>query len=495
MIVKFQKFVLVWAVSIALAAVLQASEPVAVFRGDYPDPSIVRVGEDYYLTHNSSHCVPGLFVYHSTDLVNWKLLGPAITEYMGDVYAPEITHCNGKFYIYFPALGSNYVVWAEKPEGPWSKPIDLKVGHIDPGHVVTPEGKRFLYLSGIHVVPLSDDGLSCLEKETHIFTGWPVPDDWEIECHCLESPKVFFKDGYYHMITAQGGTTGPPTGHMITHARSKNPMGPWENSPCNPITRAVTRRATWGMRGHGTVFDDKGGNWWVYYHAYEKDFFNLGRQNLLEPLKWTEDGWLRVDEDPKRLESLAERKKPEPFRDDFNGKSLGMQWVFWRRTTEPAMEFTGDGLAWTANGSKIEETNPLLMKATDHSYEISVDVEIDEDCEAGLLLFFNADTYVGLKMNRDGYRTGLRPVLPNGDWARSNLRRSVLKICNNENSVEFFVSEDGGKNFKKIGVGLDVSGFHANTFGGYSSLKPGLFSIGQGKATFRDFRYVPLDEK
>lgn len=473
---------------------LNASEPVPVFRGDYPDPSIVRVGDDYYMTHNSSHSVPGLFVYHSTDMINWKLLGPAITEYMGDVFAPEIVHCKGKFYIYFPALGSNYVVWAEKPEGPWSKPINLEVGHIDPGHLITPDGKRYLYLSGIHVVPLSEDGLSTTEKPKHIFTGWPVPDEWQIECHCLESPKVFFKDGYYHMITAQGGTAGPPTGHMITHARSKNPFGPWENSPHNPITRAKSRKETWGMRGHGTVFDDKNGDWWVLYHAYEKDYFNLGRQNLLEPLEWTKDNWLRVSEDPERMKSLPERKKTPPFEDRFDGNSPAMQWVFWQRTLEPGMEFTGDAMIWNANGSRIEETNPLLIRAQDHSYEVMVDVEIEDGCEAGLVLFYNPMNYVGIKLADDGYHTGLRNVIPNNIIPRTDLRRAILKIRNDENSVEFFTSEDGGKTFQKIGTGLDVSGFHTNTFGGYSSMKPGLFCIGKGKASFRNFRYVPIPE-
>lgn len=468
-----------------------AGEPMPVFRGDYPDPSLVRVGEDFYLTHNSSHSVPGLFVYHSTDLVNWTLLGPALSQYMGDVYAPEIVHHKGRFYIYFPALGSNYVVWADKPEGPWSKPIDLEVGHIDPGHVVDAEGKRYLFLSGINVVALADDGLSTVGEVKNVYNGWPVPDDWQIECHCLESPKLFFKDGYFHMITAQGGTTGPPTGHMAIHARAKNPMGPWENSPYNPLTRATTRKARWGMRGHGTAFDDKDGNWWLYYHAYEKDFFTLGRQNLLEPLEWTEDGWLRVSDDPARLASLPSLKENKPFEDDFRGESLAMNWVFWRRTVDPAMEFTGDALAWTADGKRIEETNPMLIRARDHSYEITADIEIEEGCEAGLLLYYNPDNYVGLKLSSKGYHTGLRAVIPNSMIPRPDLRRAVLKIRNDENSVEFFVSEDEGKTFRKIGVGLDVSGFHANTFGGYSSMKPGIFCIGEGKATIRNFRYEP----
>ena len=472
-----------------------AVEPIPIFRGDYPDPTIVRVGEDYYLTHTSGYNLPGLFVYHSTNLIDWTLLGPAIEKSDIDllIYAPDIVFHNNKFFIYFPAAGTNFVVWADKPEGPWSKPIDLKVPHIDPGHLVATDGKRYLYLSGGNVIELSPDGLSTVGKLKHVYDGWQIPADWQIECHCLESPKLFSRDGYYHMISAQGGTTGPPTGHMIVHARSKNPMGPWENSPHNPIIRATSRKENWGMRGHGTVFDDPNGNWWVIYHAYEKDFKTLGRQNCLEPLKWTEDGWLRVDEEPKRLQSLAKPQKRIPLEENFTGESLPMPWFFWHRTiVDPYMEFTRDGLVWKAQGQRIEETNPLLMKAADHSYEIQVDVEIDGQSEAGLLLFYDPKNYIGIKLTEHGYETGLRGELPRGRTTRSGVSRSILKIRNDENSVEFFISEDNGKTFTKIGTGLDVCGFHANTFGGYSSLKPGLSCTGEGRATFRNFRYTPL---
>ena len=234
----------------------------------------------------------------------------------------------------------------------------------------------------------------------------------------------------------------------------------------------------------------------MIYHAYEKDFKTLGRQNILEPLKWTEEGWLCVDDDPKRLQSFAEPQKRQPFVENFTGESLPIPWFFWHRTTvEPGMKFTKDGLVWKALGQRIEETNPLLMKASDHSYEIQVDVEIEGQAEAGLLLFYDSKNYVGIKLTERGYETGLREGLPRGRTLRSGVSRSIVKIRNDENSVEFFFSEDNGQTFAKIGTGLDVCGFHANTFGGYSSLKPGIISLGEGSATFRNFRYTPLTKK
>ena len=105
----------------------------------------------------------------------------------------------------------------------------LEVGEIDPGHVVGPDGKRYLHYSGGKVVGLADDGLSVTGELKKVYDGWPIPESWRIECFCLESPKLFFKGDYYHLISAQGGTAGPSTSHMVVQARSRTPVGPWEN--------------------------------------------------------------------------------------------------------------------------------------------------------------------------------------------------------------------------------------------------------------------------
>ncbi|MDR0327858.1 MAG: family 43 glycosylhydrolase [Planctomycetaceae bacterium] len=479
--------------AVALSSAFAEETIIPVFRGDHPDPTIVRVGETYYVTHNSGQNVPGLFVYQSTDLANWKLLGPATTEFAGDIYAPDIIYDGKKFLIYYPAHGSNFVVWSEKPEGPWSKPIDLKVPHIDPGHLTALDGKRYLYLSGGNVVELAPDGLSTIGEVRNVYQGWAVPDDWQIECHCLESPKLFYKDGYYHMISAQGGTSGPPTGHMVVHARSKNPLGPWENSPYNPIIRATSKKDHWWIRGHGTAFDTPNGDWWILYHAYENGFQTLGRQNVMEPVEWTADGWLRATKDRSKHTVIPQPSAPNTFTENFGSETLSRRWMFfWRDPVQ--MKFSNNSMQWQAQGKTVEETNPMLIKATDHSYEIQVDVEIADNAEAGLLLFYDPRNYVGMKLTRNGYQTGLRSGLPQGLTQRNNLSRSILKIRNDENVVEFFISEDGGKTFQKIGTSLEVGGFHANTFGGLSSLKPGLCCIGEGSATFRNFRYVPMQK-
>src|SRR2546430_5160656 len=130
-----------------------------VLSGDRPDPSVLKLGKDYYMVHSSFESIPGLLIWHSQDLVNWEPIGPALNRYVGNVWAPDLVHHEGKFYIYFPALTANHltnmVVAARDIHGPWSDPVDLNIGNIDPGHAVSPDGKRFLFFSGGFTAPPS----------------------------------------------------------------------------------------------------------------------------------------------------------------------------------------------------------------------------------------------------------------------------------------------------------------------------------------------------
>ena len=159
---------------------------VRILEGDNSDPSIVRYGKSYYLVHSSFVYTPGLVVYKSDDLVNWTPCSTALTTFTGDIWAPDIVVHNNRFYIYFPTLNgkgrkTNMVTWADSPEGPWSTPIDLKIGGIDPEHVVSEDGKRYLLLSSGALYPLSDDGCSITGEPVRIYKEWEIPEEWDIE--------------------------------------------------------------------------------------------------------------------------------------------------------------------------------------------------------------------------------------------------------------------------------------------------------------------------
>jgi beta-xylosidase len=218
-----------------------------LFAGDYSDPTILRVGQDFYMTHTSYSYAPGLIVWHSRDLVNWLPIAHVVKETHGEIWAPDLVEHDGRYYIYFP-MGGLYVVHAENPHGPWSAPINLNLGGIDPGHVVGPDGTRYLHFAGGKAIELSADGLSTVGEEKKVYDGWSFPADWKTEGVWLESPKLTRRGEYYYLTCAEGGTAGPATSHMAVVARSKSPLGPWENSPLNPLIHTYSAEEQWFPR-------------------------------------------------------------------------------------------------------------------------------------------------------------------------------------------------------------------------------------------------------
>jgi xylan 1,4-beta-xylosidase len=203
-----------------------------IFAGDHADPSILKDGEDYYMTFSSFEAYPALLIWHSRDLVNWSPLATALDRPLGSVFAVDLCKHGGRYFIYIPiiptAVSSGmegqsriFVIHAERIEGPWSKPVALDIrGYIDPGHAVGEDGRRYLFLSGVSRVRLSDDGLAVVGPIEHAYAGWQYPDDWIVEAFALEGPKILRRGDWFYLISAVGGTAGPPTGHMVIAARS-----------------------------------------------------------------------------------------------------------------------------------------------------------------------------------------------------------------------------------------------------------------------------------
>ena len=268
-----------------------------IMAGDHPDPSILRDGDDYYMTFSSFDAYPGLVIWHSRDLVNWQPIGPTLFKNVGAVWAPDLVKHEGRYYIYFPG---HFAVPIELRDlgRQHSRPVERadrsEADAHRSGHAVGPDGKRYLFLSAGELVPLADDGLSTTGPPKKIYDGWKYPADWVVETFAQEGPKILKRGDYYYMVLAEGGTAGPPTGHMIVAARSKTIEGPWENSPYNPILRTQSNDERWWSKGHGTLVEDRAGKWWMVYHAYENGYYTLGRQALLEPIEWTADGWFRM---------------------------------------------------------------------------------------------------------------------------------------------------------------------------------------------------------
>jgi len=417
-----------------------------VFPGDYPDPSIVRDGNDFYMTHSSFTYYPGLLVWHSTDLVNWEPVSRAVQDQKYSIFAPEICKVGDKFYIYYPTSGGeNYVVMADTPAGPWSEPILIDVRGIDPGHVYAENGKQYLYTNNGFSVELTDDGLATAGENQKLYDGWQFPAEWETEGFWLESPKLFKKDGYYYLVTAEGGTAGPATSHMCVVARSESALGPWENSPYNPLVHTYTIDEEWWSKGHGTIFDDADGNWYVVYHSYRNSYHTLGRTTIIESVKWTEDGWpvLAIEDNT--------------FEEDVEGSA---QYAALRDYTNPIM--------WAKWEPGFDGAELWTITAVDRAYEVTAEYELQEGAKAGLYLFYNEEANFGIQETSSHF---------------------YLRIRNDKNVATAEKSLDG-ENWTVVEEGVDVSELHHNNYQGFFALRPSIL-LSEG-VTVKDFSYKVL---
>lgn len=431
-----------------LAGCTQKQEPLkaVIFPGDYPDPTIMRDGNDFYMTHSCFTYYPGLLVWHSTDLVNWEPISRAVQGQSYSIFAPDMCKVGDKYYIYYPSSdGRNFVVTADSPRGPWSEPVQIRVSGIDPGHVVAENGKRYLYTNNGHVVELTDDGLAAAGRNQKVYDGWEFPSDWETEGMWLESPKLVKRGDYYYLISAEGGTAGPVTSHMCVVARSKSALGPWENSPYNPMVHTYSGAEEWWSKGHGTLIDDAEGNWYIVYHAYRNGFHTLGRSTIVESVEWTKDGW------PVLAEKDGAKWDNNGFVTDLNylrDFSNPIMWAKW----EPGFM---DGTLWTTT-------------AIDKSYEIQAEFDLDADSKAGLYLFYNEEANAGVT-------------------AQGDVR--FLRIVNNENRMSAWTSTNGTDWTEEISD-LDVSEWHHNIYQGFFALRP-AYLLTEG-AKLRSFSYKAM---
>lgn len=468
-----------------LAVVTPLAAQTLILPGDYADPTILKDGDDYYMTHSPFYYQPGFLIWHSRDLFNWEPVSRAGEEWSGSAWAPDLQKVGDTYYIYFPADDTNWVMTAKDIRGPWTKPADTGIKGIDPGLAVTPDGKRYLFTSAGYVTPLTDDGLRRSGETRKVYDGWAYPHEWETECMCLESPKITYHNGYYYMTSAEGGTAGPATSHMAVCARAKDIYGPWENSPYNPVVHTYSDVEKWWSKGHGSLVEGPDGQWWIVYHAYEKGAYFLGRQTLMEPVEWTEGGWYRPVKDLD-IKVVPERKAS--LSDDFDGDGLGWQWTGWKEDITRSV-FVKKGRAIVpARGAVPHEGRLMLITATDSEYSVETEVTIkDKGLKAGLVLFYNEHAYAGLLCDSKAFTVYKTPEaveeIPNdigrSVFVRMDFRKGLLDIS---------VSADGD-DWSLLCADVDVSEFHHNRFGAFLALRPALCSLGSGQAEFHHFVY------
>jgi len=324
-----------------------------ILPGFYPDPSICRAGDDYYLITSSFGFFPGVPIFHSKDLVNWEQIGHVLDRpsqlnldgagISGGIYAPTIRYHNGTFYMITTNItnGGNFIVTAENPAGPWSDPYWIEnAPGIDPSLFFDEDGKVYFTAAWMAKDAQKFSDMEIWGQELDLTEMKLVGERHSLwrgalkNAHSPEGPHLYKVNGYYYLLIAEGGTQHF---HAVTIARSKNLFGPYEGYEGNPILthRHLGRKYPITNPGHADLVETQNGEWWMVALAsrpYGGNFKNLGRETFLIPVEW-EDGWPVVSPGTGRVESTYEVPNlphlsvaKTDVRDDFNNEKLGFIW-------------------------------------------------------------------------------------------------------------------------------------------------------------------------
>jgi xylan 1,4-beta-xylosidase len=309
-----------------------------VLPGCYPDPSVCRVGRDFYLVASSFTYFPGVPIFHSRDLVNWRQLGHCLSRssqiplagaaFWSGIWAPTLRHHDGVFYMTTTnmASGGNFLVTASAPEGPWSDPLPIAQEGIDPSLFFDRDGSVIFTTSHAGAfqsrIDVSSGKLLSEPRLVWGGTGGQYP----------EGPHLYRRGDWYYLLISEGGTE---YGHMITMARSQNPWGPFEPCLRNPLLTHRSHKSPIQALGHADLVDTADGTWFAVALGIRPNGYppchHLGRETHLVPVEWSPDGFpvfgehgrLALEhETPLRLEPW-----PAPaVRDDFATTELALSW-------------------------------------------------------------------------------------------------------------------------------------------------------------------------
>jgi len=293
-----------------------------IIPGFHPDPSVIRVGEDYYVANSTFEWFPGVEIHHSKDLIQWDLICHPLNTLClldlrgiinsGGVWAPCLSYDKGVYYLIYSVVRTfdettqdtdNYLTTAPDIQGPWSEPIYLNSGGFDPSLFHDEdESKWFLnmrwdnrtdknHFSGIVLQEYSEKEKKLVGVPELIFKG--------TEIGLTEGPHIYQRKGYYYLMTAEGGTS---ENHCITMCRSKNRKGPYEIDPENPLlTTKDMNDYPIQYAGHGDIVEAEDGTWYLFHLASRKQLFHgysvFGRETYMQNVYWNEAGWLRLTDD------------------------------------------------------------------------------------------------------------------------------------------------------------------------------------------------------
>ncbi|NGO10294.1 glycoside hydrolase family 43 protein [Streptomyces sp. HC44] len=481
-----------------------------VLPGFHPDPSIVRVGADYFIATSTFEWYPGVPVHRSKDLVHWEPAGhildrPDLLDLRGvpdsaGVWAPSLSYRDGQFWLVYTIVRTigqpykdldNYLITAPSIEGPWSEPVFLNSSGFDPSFFHDEDGRSWLL--NIQWDPReghpSFAGILLQEYDAAKRALIGQPRTILQHDELIEGPNVYFRDGWYYLMLAEGGTGW---NHGILMARSRELTGPYE---LDPLGSLLTTRDTpdWPLQkaGHGELVETPEGEWFLAHLASrpvrtpEGPRCVLGRETCLQRVTWTDDGWLRLADGGRRpsLEVLAptgvEPGQPgpaagPPARDDFNSPSLDGHWSTLRAPATSEWLTLGERpghlrLRGRQSPHSLFDQSLLARRLTSVRCEVTTVVDFRPSHfsqRAGLICWYDTSTHYYLRLTHTEGRGRVLGVVLSDDGAYRELPESELGVDDwplvhlrarfDSAELRFFASPDG-TDWQAVGPALDAS--------------------------------------
>jgi len=522
-----------------------------ILKGFYPDPSIVRVGKDYYLINSTFSYFPGIPVMHSKDLKNWKQIGnvidrPSQLDFMGErmtrgLFAPAISHYKGVFYVTCTDIDhdGNFVVTATNPAGPWSDPVKIpQVRGIDPSlyfdsttdkaYIIynsdAPDNKP-LY-SGHRTIRMYEFDYKNLKVtgEEKILVNGGV--DISTKPVWIEGPHIIQKYGWYYLYAAEGGTS---VNHSQVVLRSKDVWGPYVPYEKNPI---LTQRDLPEDRpdpitsaGHADLVEGPNGQWYAVFLAvrpYEGDYYNTGRETFLAPVEW-KDEWPIINPNNKLIpysftENIKEVKHkgalPQSGNFDYTltfDKKLDPSLLFLRTKDETSFSLSKQkGLTLKLKPETImEKGNPSFIGKRQQHLFSTTDVSLtfdptSENEKAGLVIFQDEKHFYFLCRSKVGsqnmiqlFKSSESPTMELLAQAPVTSKSLKLKIQSEGDKYSFQYAPKGNK-FIVLKSDVESKFLSTKTAGGFIGCIYGMYATSSGQpsnntASFKFLRYAGND--
>lgn len=476
-----------------------------IIRGFYPDPSICEAEGKYYIACSSFQYLPGVPVFESEDLVNWKQVANALTRTTqvelhkvpssGGVFAPTLRYHEGTFYMVTNnnTFGKNFYIYTDDIKGEWSEPIFVDQEGIDPS-LLFDNGKVYFTSNGNDA-----EGKGCiLQCEIDIKTGEKLTESIPVwggsGGRYLESPHLYHIGDWYYMMAAEGGTE---YGHMITYARSREPFGPFEGYQGNPV---LTNRNLGGNQsliqgiGHGDLIRDKKGNYYIVCLGFRQSgewqpYHHLGREVFLAPVNWQEDGWFTAGEQGIVTEwmdvDLSGQQDMDMYQVSFeNTGAEDLRWSYLRDYHKENYQFTDRGLR--LKGTKItldEADTPTFAGIRQSEFHTCLNVAVSGEAkEAGITFYMDENQHYDLSLVQEKgerkaalrLRIGDAACIANTVDLPEGMEKVEFLVVSNPDRYEFYCMVDGEKKFLGSARTKYLS---SEVAGGFTGVLMGLYAV------------------